>query len=191
MKSLLEVVLGRVAGVVDQIVVVKAESQTLPTLDSARLNCNVTIATDEFPERGPLQGMSAGFKALPSTCETVFLTSCDVPFLNPELIDYLFKQLSSHDIVLPTDGKFSHVLTAVYRTCVASTIDRLISEDRWRPLFVTDFHPTNKIEMDQIREVDPNFDSFNNLNTPQLYLEALERAGFNELALQQKKLLNI
>src|SRR6476620_8987933 len=63
---------------VETIVVVQAAGQNLPALPERTI-----IATDANPERGPLEGLLAGLKALPPGVDAAFVTSCDVPLLSP------------------------------------------------------------------------------------------------------------
>ena len=68
--------------------VVAARDQQLPELPSG-----VEITWDEEPDRGPLQGIHAGLRALRETAEAAYITSCDVPLLVPAFVETLIKSL--------------------------------------------------------------------------------------------------
>src|SRR5579872_1061166 len=64
--------------VVEPVVIVAAPGQDLPALP-----VDVAIVRDARPGRGPLQGLAAGLEALASKADAAYLSSCDVPFLQP------------------------------------------------------------------------------------------------------------
>ena len=69
----------RLAGTVARpIVVVAAPDQEIPELPE-----DIVIVRDLIAGRGPLQGLAAGFSAVPDTVELAFATATDVPFLEP------------------------------------------------------------------------------------------------------------
>src|SRR5580704_15666546 len=63
---------------VSPLVVVAAPDKKLPPLPS-----DVAVVHDEEKGRGPLQGLSAGLKALQGRADAAYASSCDVPFLMP------------------------------------------------------------------------------------------------------------
>src|SRR6185436_20197597 len=73
-------------------VVVAAPEQELPSLPAV-------LVRDEVAYQGPVSGIYHGLKA--ATKEVCFVTSCDAPFLNFELIDHLLEQISDYDVVVP------------------------------------------------------------------------------------------
>src|SRR6476620_11737545 len=78
-ETMLQRVVRLLGTVVSPLVVVAAPEQALPDLPAA-----VTITRDENPGRGPLEGLRAGLKALPTGIDIAYVTSCDVPLLVPE-----------------------------------------------------------------------------------------------------------
>lgn len=55
--------------------------------------------SDEVPYLGPLGGILAGLKAADS--KYCFVTACDMPFLNQELIVTMGNHVNSNDIIVP------------------------------------------------------------------------------------------
>ncbi|MBL8814599.1 MAG: molybdenum cofactor guanylyltransferase [Planctomyces sp.] len=177
----------RIVGTVvpaERIVVVAASEQSLPVLSES-----VLITRDERPYEGPLAGLEAGLRTQQDLSDVVFVTSCDVPLLEPRLIKYLFSQIevdsqghaadSSVDIVVPRDNKFLHPLTAVYRTCVLETISSLLAEGERRPRRLFDCRPARIISVEELKSVDAELNSFRNMNTPEDYHSALLDAGYS------------
>jgi molybdopterin-guanine dinucleotide biosynthesis protein A len=161
-------------GVVHPIVVVAAPDQDVPPLPP-----EIQIVRDEEKGRGPLQGLLAGLRALGGQADAAYLSSCDVPLLQPLFVRRLIDLLGDHAICVPRVGDFHHPLAAIYRLNVAETVARLLSEDRLRPYFLFEAVPTRVIEASDLAEVDPTFQSLRNLNTPEEYEEAVRKLDGN------------
>ena len=158
-----------------RIVVVAAPGQLLPELPTG-----VTIAHDLRQERGPLEGLAAGFRALSGRADAAYATSCDVPLLVPRFVERMFDLLGDHDIAVPRDGEHHHPLATVYRLTVLAHIQKLLDADRLRPRFLFDELNTREVPVDELRSVDPELSTLENLNYPQDYLTALATAGCAE-----------
>jgi molybdopterin-guanine dinucleotide biosynthesis protein A len=163
--------LGEVAG---PIVVVAAEGQELP-----RLPADVIVARDERPERGPLEGIAAGLNALPPDATAAYITSCDVPLLQPAFVRYLLEKLGEHAAAVPVEGPFFHPLSAVYRTSVLAHVQQLLAADQLRPAFLFDRVATVRVPVEELKSVDPTLRTLQNLNHPGDYLTALATAGYS------------
>jgi molybdopterin-guanine dinucleotide biosynthesis protein A len=153
---------------VSPIVVVAAPDQEVPSLAP-----EVIIVRDEEKGRGPLQGLAAGLAALRGKAEATYVSSCDVPFLRPAFVRRLIDLLGQHAICVPHVGDHHHPLAAVYRTEVADAVARLLAEDRLRPFFLFEAVPTRVVEAADLADVDPDFQTLRNLNTPEEYEAAL------------------
>ena len=156
----------------ERIVIVAAEDQALPELPAG-----VTITRDQHPARGPLEGLAAGLRALPETVDAAYVTSCDVPLLQPAVVDLLFDSLGDQWIAVPRDAEFHHPLAAVYRRSVQSVVENLLAADKLRPRFLFDEVPTREIPVEMLRAVDPELKTLANLNHPEEYQRALKDAG--------------
>lgn len=164
-------VVRRLGGVVRPIVVVAAPGQDVPPLPA-----EVAIVRDAREGRGPLQGLAAGLAALRGQAEAAFVSSCDVPFLRPALVERLIELAGRHHVCVPrVEGRF-HPLAAVYRQEVGAAVEELLASDRLRPAFLFERVPTRIVEAGELAEVDPELLSFRNLNTPEDYQLALRLA---------------
>jgi molybdopterin-guanine dinucleotide biosynthesis protein A len=168
-----EVMLSRVVRllgeVVSPLVVVAAAEQDLPSLPA-----DVNVVPDAERGRGPLQGLAAGLSALRGRADAAYASSCDVPFLRPAFVRRLIDLLGDHAICVPRVGGYHHPLAAVYRLNVAEAVARLLAEDRLRPFFLFDAVPTRVVEPTELADVDPDFQTLRNLNTPEDYQAALD-----------------
>jgi molybdopterin-guanine dinucleotide biosynthesis protein A len=170
---MLQRVVRLLSATVAPIVVVAAGEQDMPPLPES-----VLITRDEREARGPLEGLRAGLKALPTTVDAAYVTSCDVPLLVPGFVERMIALLGEHDIaVMEIDG-FPHPLSAVYRRATLPHVESLLAQDRLRPVFLFDAVRTRKVLPEEMRAVDPRLDTLRNLNTPEDYEAALEEAGF-------------
>jgi molybdopterin-guanine dinucleotide biosynthesis protein A len=167
-ETMLERVVRLLGQAVAPLVVVAAPGQDLPPLPA-----DVTIVRDEEKGRGPLMGLAAGLAALQERADAVYLSSCDVPFLNPAFVRRLIDLLGDHAICIPKVGDYHHPLAAVYRLSVAPMVARLLAENRLRPFFLLESEPTRIVTAAELEDVDPGLRTLRNLNTPEDYEAAL------------------
>ena len=153
------------------VVVVAAPDQDLPPLPP-----DVAVVRDEEKGRGPLQGLAAGLAAMRGRAEAAYLSSCDVPFLQPAFVRRLLDLLGANAICVPRVGEYHHPLAAVYRVEVAEAVRRLLAEGRLRPFFLFEAVPTRVVAAAELADVDPAFQTLRNLNTPEEYEAALREA---------------
>lgn len=173
-ETMLQRVVRLLGTVVSSVVVVAAREQPLPKLPD-----EVTITRDEREQRGPLEGLRAGIRALPTSVEIAYVTSCDVPLLVPGFVERMIELLGDHDIaVMEIDG-FPHPLSAVYRRDTLPHVESLLAKDRLRPVFLFDAVRTRRVRPDEMVSVDPELRTLRNLNTREDYLQALSEAGLS------------
>ena len=176
-ETMLQRVVRLLGTVASPIVVVAASQQPLPELPAA-----VTVARDEREGRGPLEGLRAGLKALPSTVDVAYVTSCDVPLLVPGFVQRMIELLDEHDVaVMEIDG-FPHPLSAVYRRSTLPHIEALLAADRLRPVFLFEAVRTRRVKPAEMMAVDPELQTLKNLNNRADYLDALSSAGLGEVS---------
>ena len=170
-ETMLQRVVRLLADVVSPIVVVAAVDQPLPDLPR-----QVIITRDEQEARGPLEGLRAGLKALPMDVESAYVTSCDVPLLEPAFVREMLDFASGYDIaVMEIDG-FPHPLSAVYRRSVLPPVEDLLAANQLRPVFLFDRVKTRRVRPNEIT-ADPELRTLRNLNTREDYRQALADAG--------------
>jgi molybdopterin-guanine dinucleotide biosynthesis protein A len=170
-----EVMLPRVvrllSEVVSPVVVVAGPGQDLPPLPAG-----VEVVRDAERSRGPLQGLAAGLEALVGRAEAAYVSSCDVPFLRPGFVRRLIELRGKEAICVPEVGGYRHPLAAVYRVDVREVVAELLAENRLRTASLFERLPTRIVGPEELAEVDPDFQSLRNLNTPEEYEAALRDA---------------
>jgi len=171
-ETMLQRVVRLLGGVVTPIVAVAAREQLLPELPE-----DVIITRDEREQRGPLEGLRAGLRALPDSVDMAYVTSCDVPLLVPAFVARMIELMGDHDIaVMEIDG-FAHPLSAVYRRDTLPHVESLLAQDKLRPVFLFDAVRTRRVQPAEMTSVDPQLRTLRNLNTPEDYRAALSDAG--------------
>lgn len=177
-ETMLQRVVRIMSNVSSPIVIVKAENQLLPELPD-----DVLITQDRIAGQGPLEGIRMGLDALlqnPSKTQAAtaaYVTSCDVPLLQPAFVQAVANSLGNADAAVVVEDGFRHPLAAIYRTSVIPVIDALLESGQRRPLFLFDRVATVNVATDDLLSADPELSSLMNLNQPNDYLTALQRAG--------------
>jgi molybdopterin-guanine dinucleotide biosynthesis protein A len=173
-----ELMLQRVVRLVGEaagpVVVVAAPGQDLPELPEG-----VAVVRDPVSDRGPLQGLAAGLAALPESVGLVYATATDVPFLRTAWVARLVELIGENDLAIAEIGGFLHPLAALYRRAtVLPAIERLLREDRLRPVFLLEAVRAVVLDESRMAAADPDLATLRNLNGPGDYLRALAQAGF-------------
>ena len=101
----------------------------------------------------------------------------NVTISNSAFVQALIGALGDHEIAVPVDTRFHHPLAAVYRVEVLDQVRQLLASDQRRPMFLIEQSDTIRIPVDQLRAVDPNLLTLQNINQPDDYLAALESSG--------------
>lgn len=156
-------VTGILRRVAEPVVVVHAEGQTLPDLPQ------VERVADARADRGPMEGIAAGMRAVQGRCEAVFVSATDVPMLHPDFVRGLAAALDEHDVALPVADGRDHPLEAVYRLSLLPRVEHLLAGGQLRAMALLDGPRVRRLEGDELVEAR----SLHNLNTPQQYRDAL------------------
>ena len=173
-ETLLQRVVHVLNAEVDPIVVVAAPEQDLPELPT-----NVAVIRDERKARGPLEGLAAGLAALEGKADAAYVSSCDVPFLNPAFVRRMVELLGDNQICVPKVGDYHHPLAAVYRVDVRDEVVQLLAQDRLRPFFLFERARTRVVSAEELADVDQEFRTLRNLNTMEDYEAALKELETN------------
>src|SRR5215213_8101119 len=149
-ELLLQRVVRVLREVVEPIVVVAAPDQEVPPLPAG-----ILLTRDENEYLGPLNGLAAGLAALEGRAGAAYVSSCDMPFLDPGFVRRVVARLGDGDICLPEVGGFRHPLAAAYRVTVRPVVEELVAAGRLRPVFLTERLPTRVLTESDFAEVDP------------------------------------
>jgi len=167
-ETMLQRVVRLVASVVSPVVVAAARDQELPDLPQG-----VIVTRDDSDERGPLEGMRAGFRALPVPTEIAYVTSCDAPLLVPAYVTRMIELLDDFDAAVLEADEYLHPLSAAYRRSVLPHIESMLAANNLRATLLLDRVRTRRVQPAEVAGVDPQLLSLRNVNTREDYLAAL------------------
>jgi molybdenum cofactor guanylyltransferase len=110
-STLLEGVVDAVGRATGRVVVVRAPGQELPALPAG-----VAVVEDARRDRGPLEAMLAGMRAVAAEAEIVFVAAVDLPFLHPAIVSRVIRALGPGlDAAVPIVAGRPQPLAAAYR----------------------------------------------------------------------------
>ncbi len=167
-ETMLQRVVRLLAPVVTPLAVVAARDQELPALPEC-----VVLTRDDNADRGPLEGIHAGWRALPASTEVAYVTSCDVPMLRPAFVTRMIGLLGNYEIAAVQADGFLHPLAAVYRRTTLPSIARMLANNELRVTALLERLLTRRVQPEEVADVDPELLSLRNLNTPEDYQAAL------------------
>ena len=170
-SPLVVVVAGVVAAVTAPVVVVGAPDQGLPELPDG-----IEVARDAVADRGPLEGLAAGMRAIEGRAAAAFVCGADMPFLSVEAINQLAAALSADcdAVVVTVDGR-DHALGAIYRLSLLGLVEELLASGERRLGLVAERARTVRIDADAELLM-----ALRSVNTPEELAEARVEAFWRE-----------
>lgn len=139
----------------------------------------VRTVGDIFPGLGPLSGIHAGLAA--SREAKNFVLACDLPLIKPELVEFLLSRatadkssLTDGDIVIPAILGNIEPLVAVYDKRMLGTVENFIQMGKYKLRDIFSELQVDYVSEEEIRRVDPELESFLNVNTPADYEKVLQ-----------------
>ena len=154
------------------------------------------IAIDRYPlipdstqRLGPMEGIRVGLKSLEDACEYAYVTACDIPYFNFEMVKFLFQQIESYDAIFPVEKKRVFGLNAIYKTNLHRRIPELIADNRLRVSQLATVANSKQVASSELRRFDPDLKFLRNINSPTDYFELLKELGI-ECDVSVHRLLN-
>ncbi len=159
---------GRIVAASFQPVIVAARpNQPLPPLPQP-----VEIVHDALDDTGPLAGIEAALASLGGRADAAFVTGCDHPFLTPAFLRRLVESLGdAAALVLKDEGRI-RPLPGIYRVSTLLQLRELLADGERRAHFFADRCAAKRINVLDLRSVDPNLDSLQNINDADQYAAA-------------------
>ena len=170
-RPLIQRVVERLRPIADEIIVTTNRPEDFRFL-------RLPLYSDLKLGRGALGGLLTALSS--AACETVAVVACDMPFASASLIEAANRLLVQEeaDVVIPDSGGGLEPMHALYRreTCIPA-IESAIESDQWR---LISWFPQVKVRIlqpDEIKSYDPSGLAFWNLNTPEEFAEAEQKAN--------------
>jgi molybdopterin-guanine dinucleotide biosynthesis protein A len=169
-RPLIQRVVDRLAPIADEVILTANRPEKYQFL-------GLPLFPDLIPGRGALGGLYTALSS--ATCEAVAVVACDMPFASPRLIEAAHSLLVEEeaDVVIPDSGGGLEPMHALYRreTCVPA-IKAAIEADKWKLIAWFPQVKVRILQPDEVKAFDPSGLAFWNLNTPEEFEEAEERA---------------
>ena len=119
---------------------------------------------DTFQGEGTLSGIHSALTH--ASHDYVFVTGCDMPFLDVDTISAMFALASGFDVTIPiVDGR-AETLHSVYRVSCIESIAHVLNSGKRR---VIEFFPSvhvREISESEFQAINPSGNSNRNINTP-------------------------
>ncbi len=128
------------------------------------------VVKDHVSNGGPLAGFHAGFSVIHS--EYTFVTGCDMPFINPKVIHFLFENAKGYSCCLPRENEFTEPLCCVYNTEDVTACFKVMEKGKRIWDLIQCLPNPRYVPFAHIKKVDAHLLSFKNINT----FEDLENA---------------
>jgi FdhD protein/molybdopterin-guanine dinucleotide biosynthesis protein A len=133
----------------------------------AFLSCR--IVADRYADMGALAGLHAGLHG--SRSPHIFAVACDMPYLNVALIRALLARRHLAEVVIPEGANGLEPLHAVYGKGCLPAMEQSLCNGKRR---IVSFFPRIRVQTftrDLVANIDGDFNSFSNINTPADYFE--------------------
>ena len=165
-------VVNGVSGAVDEmLVVVGSEEQHLKYSDV--LGDRAEILTDAYADGSPLVGAITGLQR--ARGEYALITACDMPFVSPDLVRWLFTEAEGHDgATFEWPNGWIEPFFAIYRVEPSLRIaGELFEEKNMRlRMVLRGLQDVKHIPMDALRERDPELLTLFDVDTVEAIVEA-------------------
>lgn len=119
-KMLIEMVIEKLKPLFEDIIIIANQPDKYQSF-------GLKIIKDIIPNKGPLAGLYTGLTVSKSIYN--FIVSCDMPFLCPELIEYIKKQINGYDIIIPKTTTRIEPLHAIYSKDCLTAIEKNLTQD--------------------------------------------------------------
>ena len=133
-------------------------------------NINASIHKDIHSRIGPLGGIHSSLVHSPT--RYVFITTCDMPLIKSENIEYLCS-FTDYDIVMPIiDGKYE-MLFALYSKSCLPQIEKMIESNKYK---ITGIFKDDSLKVKKIIINEDFLKSLKNINTESDYRDLTEKS---------------
>jgi molybdopterin-guanine dinucleotide biosynthesis protein A len=156
-KWLLERIVNTLASLSNDLLVIANDEEKFAQLP-------VRLIPDARPGTGPLGGIYSGLQAMRH--ERGLFVACDMPLLNPALLQYMIQLSADFDVVIPRIAGNTEPLHAVYSKACVRPIAKVLDGGELRVIAFFPQVRVRYVEHNEIDVLDPEHLSFFNINTP-------------------------
>ncbi len=167
-KTFLRNILEKLDKFCNQIIIVGNKDPELYLNEANSINAEINFTKDKYPYAGPLNGLLSVSDLIKN--EVVYVTPCDTPLLNGEIIPFLVESLDNYDAVVPqVNGKYQP-LNAVYTKNALKKVKDIYEKENVRSLmgFLKRIN-TKILDENDIKKIDKDLLTYFSVNTPEAY----------------------
>ena len=164
-KTILETLIEKLSFVFDDLLLcvksVRLDSERTEEYQE-HTNLPVRLVSDLFPTQSALVGIYSALKQAKDFHS--FITACDMPFLDIELVRHLMAELDGFDVVVPRTRKGLEPLYAFYSKNCLEPIEKQLQKGNFK---ITDFFPAVRLKVvnvEEIPELQGKDEIFSNIN---------------------------
>ncbi len=119
---------------------------------------------DIIPDLGPMGAIYSGLKYASS--KNVFITACDMPFINIDFIKYMMKLIEDENVegVVSLKSNYVEPLYAFYSISMLDKFESHIKQQSFKLLNVINESRIHYIEESEVKKFSSNLNIFTNLN---------------------------
>jgi molybdopterin-guanine dinucleotide biosynthesis protein A len=155
--------------------IVNCRSDQREAIAEALSDMEPTFAIDPGPDLGPVAGIATGLNA--AETEYAAVVAVDMPFLDPDILSYLFERGAGYDAAVPRPSEWFEPLHAVYRPePMVEACERALEDSHPRII-----DPLSSLEWTVVERKElldhGSLDSFESVDTPEDVQWATERFG--------------
>jgi len=170
-KPLIQHVIERLSHLADETIV------TTNCPDEYAFLSPLRLFPDKRPDRGALGGLHTALES--ASHPLVAVVACDMPFASLEIFRYACAVIeeSGADVAIPMSGEGLEPLHAVYRKAAClPLVEAGLDANRWKLISWFDLAKVRVLSPEEIARLDSEGVAFWNLNTPEEFRQAEEKA---------------
>lgn len=161
-KELISHVFERVSQVASEITIVTKDGSSAMRLREILPTAKVVL--DEQEDQAPIVGLLSGLRAIRT--EYAFMSACDTPFIEPEVIRVLFDAAQGTDGAIPSNGELEPLCSVYRRLSTINAAQFCVQNGQHSMLeLISQLRTLVKVQKVRLRRVDPRLLTFININT--------------------------
>lgn len=127
---------------------------------------DMNIVTDIYPDGCALAGLHAGL--FYSENNYAFVSACDTPFVDPQVIRKLAGKISSgKEVIIPRTNEGFEPLAAVYSKACIPKIEAKLDNKEYKIQGFFNRRRVLEVPVKELVKIDPDLDFIFNVNTPE------------------------
>lgn len=153
-------VYSRMSSLFDEVIIVTNSPELYSEIDCRKV-------PDLYYAQGALAGVHSGLSH--ARMEQIFVVGCDMPFVSERVVRHICAQADRGDLVIPNSSSGHEPLHALYSKSCLPAMEQVLDAGQKRIMLFFDQVKMVEISSGEIKQLDPEEKSFQNINTPEDY----------------------